>query len=430
MLTRGFGVAAVLLLSASLAWAGGDCVWQEFDLMPRPATNARAAGAFHPPTQRFVLFGGQAAPNNHTWLFDGEGWTELAIPGPPNRQFGHMVYDSARQNVVLYGGVSLGDTWTWDGATWTERLVPGPAARVRAGIAFDAARGEVVLFGGAVSGVGNVNETWVWNGAAWTQRFPATSPPVRQGAAMAYDAKLGRVVLYGGVVTGVGIQSDTWLWDGENWAQLITPTNAGLQFNHVMSYDPDQETTLLIGSNDLTNVTMWRFEHGNWSQHPVTVPSSILSSPMPVMYNTVSGYHLQFAQNSSSLLRTFVLDLRPVLAAAGPLSQVKQSGDAVQFEFTWGAGEKPTGFQWEHNGVALVDGPTVSGATGPTLTITDLAPSDTGVYSVRVWGPCDERVFTAVLTVLCPGDANGDGMSNFADLNLTVSNFNTSCPQP
>ncbi len=37
---------------------------------------------------------------------------------------------------------------------------------------------------------------------------------------------------------------------------------------------------------------------------------------------------------------------------------------------------------------------------------------------------------SVVLPTPCPGDANGDGLVNFADLNITVSNFNTTCPTP
>ncbi|MBI3893655.1 MAG: hypothetical protein HY303_19215 [Candidatus Wallbacteria bacterium] len=64
-----------------------------------------------------------------------------------------MVFDSARQRIVVFGGTAgsrlgLGDTWQWTGTVWEEAATAGsPSRRSGHAMAYDSARGKVVLFG-------------------------------------------------------------------------------------------------------------------------------------------------------------------------------------------------------------------------------------------------------------------------------------------
>ena len=67
-----------------------------------------------------------------------------------------MAYDAVRQKVVVMGGwdvgVSLepfGDIWEWDGVDWVE-VFPNdpPRARARNALVFDEARQHLMMFGG------------------------------------------------------------------------------------------------------------------------------------------------------------------------------------------------------------------------------------------------------------------------------------------
>jgi len=125
-----------------------------------------------------------------------------------------MVYDAARAEIALFGGVffptTYNDTWTWDGSNWQRESPPAsPPARAYLAMAYDEVRGEAVMFGG-----NNIptylNDTWVWDGTTWAQRFPATSPSARALPGMTYDAARGRVVLFGGQEADGTPLGDTW----------------------------------------------------------------------------------------------------------------------------------------------------------------------------------------------------------------------------
>lgn len=64
-----------------------------------------------------------------TWEYDGTSWRQANPLDAPSTRYGHrMVYDEARELIVLFGGsipgpdgIPLGETWEYDGATWIQR---------------------------------------------------------------------------------------------------------------------------------------------------------------------------------------------------------------------------------------------------------------------------------------------------------------------
>ncbi len=218
--------------------------------------------------------------DNGIWEYDGIDWAQVAPATlPVGRANAAMVNDSARGNLVLFGGQSLakglhGDTWTWDGRHWEQvALTSSPSARSGHSMAFDAARGEVVLFGGGtLSGAawGALDDTWIWNGT-WTQVQPTNRPPRRDFAGMAFHPASLRVVLFGGVDGQIGnmLRGDTWTWDGIDWRQEIPTQAPSARFGSAMTHT-GQDVMLFGGSVTAANsgalADTWSWNGTTWSQ--------------------------------------------------------------------------------------------------------------------------------------------------------------------
>lgn len=155
------------------AWDGTD--WTQIADTGLPSRRSSSM-VFDSLRGCLVLFGGDegstlAAPTrkvvNDTWEWgaDDTGWVKVQDLGPRDFFTPKMVYTG--KHTVLYGSpgepTGRGQTWEWDGRTWTQRQNMGPIARLGAALAYDSQRDRVVLFGGLSreGGVGNLlNDTW------------------------------------------------------------------------------------------------------------------------------------------------------------------------------------------------------------------------------------------------------------------------------
>ena len=179
-----------------------------------------------------LMFGGISAERSGAWpadtlVLDGTSWRRVAADGPPARARTALAYDSARRQIVLFGGASapapgqdgpqtfMSDTWTWNGARWTQASAAGPRGRYAHGMVYDERAGVVWLYSGAAAHSGApLADMWRWDGTRWTEvQLSGPTPGARYQPVMVYDKARGRTVLYG----GIGNASDTWEWDGERW---------------------------------------------------------------------------------------------------------------------------------------------------------------------------------------------------------------------
>jgi len=254
--------------------------------------------AYDSARNRVVLFGGHGGNSgggylSDTWELDGKNWTQIKPTTSPPYRYSHaMTYDAARQRVVLFGGYThlvpfdLSDTWEWDGKNWTQaKPTTSPPARHSSAMVYDSARQRVVLFGGYDSvntGPGILGDTWEWDGKNWTQIKPTTSPPARGALAMAYDAARQRVVLFGGG-DGRGYLTDTWEWDGKNWTQIKPTTSPSARRHHAMAFDSARNRVVLFGGYHSSGylADTWEWDGKNWTQaKPTTSPSARYSHAM------------------------------------------------------------------------------------------------------------------------------------------------------
>ena len=261
-----------------------DGSWREAPPVPDTGLHSMV---FDAGREQMLAFGGVLLFTNQlvnqTWSWDGDDWVELSPPtSPPPLRAGRLVYDSARDRVVLFGGATstantptLSDeTWEWDGTTWLQRDVePHPSARWLMDLAYDAHRQRTVLFGGIREGTaggtglvtGESDETWEWDGERWELRSPMHSPPARGFHAMAYDARRQRVVLVGGL-SSQNFFHDVWEWDGNDWTQLDTAMAPGARNTSGLVFDTTRNELLLIGGIRTTSSTPLRLHAGGlWS---------------------------------------------------------------------------------------------------------------------------------------------------------------------
>ena len=131
-----------------------------------------------------LLFGGigiapgSATRFRDTWTWDGKSWMKVSDEGPVGRNGQAMAFDRRTGDVLMWGGTAggahLDDLWRWDGRRWTEvtSVGPKPGKRVGAQMIYDAARDLIVLFGGRIRENGAVRtsgDMWEWHGDRWTK---------------------------------------------------------------------------------------------------------------------------------------------------------------------------------------------------------------------------------------------------------------------
>lgn len=206
---------------------------------------------------RAMFFGGvdyglvQTRVLNDTWVLEGETWTRVdtdPTETPSPRTFHGMVYDEARDRVVLFGGGDLnlnprGDTWEFDGSRWS-LVDPGgpdtPSPRIAMRMAYDSDREVTVLYGGFLG----ETDTWEWDGASWTKRLevgPATFPV--GPSSLVYDRARGVMVMV------EAQDGNLWEWNGSIWRRRedvqLPPREF---FPHRIAYDPVRESVVFVVS--------------------------------------------------------------------------------------------------------------------------------------------------------------------------------------
>ncbi|QQR92045.1 MAG: hypothetical protein IPJ88_14200 [Myxococcales bacterium] len=200
--------------------------------------------------------------------YDGSSWSTLCNGCAPGTRYGHgFAYDSVRDVVVLFGGVTganseSNELWEWDGSSWTQVSPLGSVPAVRQGVSmtYDSSRSRVVIFGGYDSPATYYNDTYEYDGLSWYGPFtPATRPPVRydDSAQLAFvnndaqdPALRNRVILYGGLNSS-SFYDDMWSWDGSSWLEFGSNDGTGTKrYASAVVYDGGSGRLLVIGGYD------------------------------------------------------------------------------------------------------------------------------------------------------------------------------------
>lgn len=191
---------------------GGD--WTEITTFDSPPTWPSAPMVFDSVRSTVVLL------TDETWEYDGNNWTRIATStSPPDRSLTAMAFDPFRERVILFGSGVVFEpnqpdtsTWEYDGTDWVRLNTPNsPGGRWAHSMVFDDARNRVVLFGGygpTLPSGSQLDDTWEFNGTDWTEVATPMTPGAREQHGMTFDSRRGRVLVFGGV--GMTAGDDTW----------------------------------------------------------------------------------------------------------------------------------------------------------------------------------------------------------------------------
>ncbi len=235
-----------------------------------------ASITYNSKRQVLVLYGGLTAEQEFTdtWEWDGETWTQFMVEGPGLRESAGMTYDSERDKVILFGGAKSGkmmnDTWEWDGKQWTNVANAGPSPRFPAGFAYDAAHQNVLLFGGHTfdnQGFTTYGDTWIWDGTQW-QEIELDGPSARDGARAIFIPSSNQIVLFGGaeIVTSVTYLNDMWLWDGAHWIEIDVKSPPA-RVHPAMAFDELRGAVVMTGGSNGPNAIItdtWEWDGQAW----------------------------------------------------------------------------------------------------------------------------------------------------------------------
>jgi len=253
-------VATTVPLTAASADPTYTGMWTEETPATKPPVRSHAAMVYDTARGEVVMYGGYGPAGNNpqrtdTWVWDGTNWTQrLPATNPGFCPFPAMAYDELRTVTVLFCGYGSGtnapgETWTWNGVDWTlHPTTTRPSGRQHYFMAYDGGRDLIVLFGGRLNTGGIASDTWTWDGTTWTQVTPTggISPSARYGGTMAYDASHDQLVLFGGYEAGGTMPVDTWTWDGSAWTPHITAAPPP-RWQATMAYDSVNRQTILFG---------------------------------------------------------------------------------------------------------------------------------------------------------------------------------------
>src|SRR3989338_8093399 len=189
-----------------------------------PAARSQAAGAFKASTRKAYVHGGLVGAGDYrNDLFELDlstangAWTQLktedAAGNPPSRADHSMVFDTANNRLLIFGGYDgtnrLNDLWRWDvsGASFAE-VSDGtpPGVRQMHVAAYDENNPRMIVWGGrnGTSSSNYLSEIWELNttsgSEAWTDRSQAAGDkvPGSRSSAACFDTANKIMGIFGG----------------------------------------------------------------------------------------------------------------------------------------------------------------------------------------------------------------------------------------
>src|SRR3989344_4625105 len=260
-----------------------------------PTARSQAAGAFKASTRKAYVQGGLVGAGDYrNDLFELDlsttngAWTQLkaedAAGNPPSRADASMVFDTANNRLLIFGGYDgtnrLNDLWRWDiaGASFAEVSEGTPPGVRQMHVAvYDENNPRMIVWGGrnGTSSSNYLSEIWELNttsgSEAWTDRSQAAGDkvPGSPSSAARFDTANKIMVIFGGEDSALAQHKHVYFID------LATAGSApfwGALHNNWLwgrdaigyAYNPDRNETLIFGGfGRLVEDTLAEGEHTN-----------------------------------------------------------------------------------------------------------------------------------------------------------------------
>jgi len=198
-----------------------------------PSTHLGSNMAYDIESDRIILFGGynhyrdEMYQDTWTYDFNSDTWTWMKpVTSPPGQNFHSMTYNIKVNRVILWGGDTEVDmarppkdpsVWAYDfnANTWEQKKTSdGPSARAFSAIAYDTASDQIILYGGYTIGS---HEMWAYDLSknAWQKLDSSINPGDLSRHAFSYIPDTDRFILFGGQLgsTHYNYTQSTWVYD-------------------------------------------------------------------------------------------------------------------------------------------------------------------------------------------------------------------------
>ncbi len=422
--------------------------WQAIPTLPTPrAVAATAVDATHRLLYAFGGFDGLGATNDlFAYDFATHGWfpvTPATVTAPGGRWGSGMVFDAARNRLVVFGGFQgdvngagsglyFNDLWAFDVATGTwSQLAPAgspPSARRQFAMVIDPALDEIVVFGGYTSSGTFRNDAYALSLAGagtWSQLAPSGTPPTtRASAAAACDPLRHRLLVFGGsdCCNNYGDAFALTLTGSPAWS-LLAANGSGPSGRTLASgdYDVTRDAFLIFGGGALPNTfnDAWELSLGaspTWRLLSLTGPPPATRSAAMFGYDPL-GDGAVVAYGSPNLFYTpyrtdtWEMDLTtaPTAVRVSP-AQVTARPGAV--ELSWrisqDPGDQTTAVLWRREGGEWTErGPVAIHQDGQARIVDSQVESGrTYQYRLRLNVAGTEQ-WTEIVTALVPASSAG-----------------------
>lgn len=249
------------VMVCTAGYVGGSETWEYdgTDWTQVVTPNTHGMGPHRPMTydlaRGVIVLYGQSTTSGlyETWEYDGVDWSQAGVGSGPQSN-GNLAYDLIRLRTVHFG--TTGQTWEYDGAAWTQMSPinsPPGAGCGTDNMVYDLARQVVVLYGGCPAST----DTWEYDGIDWTQITTANVPSSSlRYPSMTFDLNRARTVLFGGRDTS-----------------LVSPSVVGNTWEYGLSGTLAANTTIGSGCGGLTVSGSTRpVTNSNWNVELTGIP--------------------------------------------------------------------------------------------------------------------------------------------------------------